>query len=220
MNSERNTQAYHIGLALEHSRQQGKVDYREVYRARGFGSQLDQHDREAISAVIERIDFHSERANIETALEYVDRLIGYLSQLTSRTIDDQVEGSAKDSNEIAPTFALRPEDKARVLHLSAEMRRIILASQSFDESQKRRLLNRINAIEKQVHQPRGLFDVFLGGLNDFGEAAGRFGTDAKPLFDRMTEMTGIVRRQTETYDQLPSPDEVKKLPKPNKDTGE
>lgn len=101
------------------------------------------------------------------------------------------------------------------MDLCHDMRRIVLNSTVFDVAHKRRLLNRVSAIEQQVLQPKGLFDIVRGGLSDVGEALGKFGTDIKPLTDRMNEVVGIVRRATHEYDQLPPSDEVKQLPKPD-----
>ncbi|MEL6952120.1 MAG: hypothetical protein AAFN09_03675 [Pseudomonadota bacterium] len=121
------------------------------------------------------------------------------------------------SEQLLPTFSLVEEDKARVMRLCQQMRKIIFGSAVFDQPHKRRLLNRIAAIEKQISQPKGLFDVILGGVNDFGETLGKFGTDIKPLTDRMNEVAGIARRNSEEYQQIPAPEEIQKLPPPGQD---
>ncbi|AZV78828.1 hypothetical protein EBB79_13745 [Parasedimentitalea marina] len=119
------------------------------------------------------------------------------------------------SAELLPVFELEQPDKDRIFKLCNDMRKIVFASSMFDEPHKKRLLNRIAAIEKQVFSKKGLFDVILGGVSDVGETLGKFGTDIKPLTDRMKEVARIARKGTKEYDQIPAPEEVKKLPAPD-----
>ena len=141
-------------------------------------------------------------------LARLDRIIEIGSEFPS-TIQPLIIDDA-----LLPTFHLPTKDKSRVLELCIDMRKIVFASDHFDEPHKRRLLDRIAAIEHQVHQPNGLFDVVRGGIDEVGETLGKFGKNIKPLTDRMAEVVQIVRRSTKQYDQLPAPEEIKKLPKP------
>lgn len=125
--------------------------------------------------------------------------------------------SANEDEELLPTFSLNEDDRAQVLKLCEEMRRIVFASNFFDHAHKRRLSNRISAIERQVHQSKGLFDVILGGLSDVGEALGKFGNDVKPLTDRMAEIAKITRDRSKEYESLPAPEEQKRLPPPDEE---
>ena len=78
-------------------------------------------------------------------------------------------------------------------------------------------MNRISAVEIEIHKEHGLYDVILGAIIDFGEAGGKFGGDVKPLTDRIREIASIARKNTKEYEQLPSPDDIGKLPAPEKD---
>lgn len=98
------------------------------------------------------------------------------------------------------------------------MRKIVLASPVFDEAHKRRLLDRITAIEKQVHQKKGRLDVVLAGVSDVGDTLKKFGTDLKPLTDRMTEIKRITQGSSTEYEAIPAPEELAKLPAPNEET--
>lgn len=118
-----------------------------------------------------------------------------------------------------PTFLLDPDELVQVLNLCAKIREAITRGKFFDVPHKRRLLDRVAAIEREAHQPKGRFDVILGGVSDFGEALGKFGKDVKPLVDRMTEIMGIARGKSEEYEQLPPPEEVKRLPPPDDTKG-
>lgn len=121
------------------------------------------------------------------------------------------------SEELLPTFKLPEGDKEKVLKLCEQMRAIVNSSDILDDAHRRRLLSRISAIEYQIHQPKGIFDVIKGGVSDVGEALGKFGKDIKPLTDRMSEVNEIIRENTGEYDQLPPPEEQAKLPAPNED---
>ena len=120
-----------------------------------------------------------------------------------------------DTDELVPTFYLGKNDKTKVLNLCAQMRKIVLATTVFDQPHKRRLLNRIAGIEYQIEQQKGLLDVVRAGISDVGETLGKFGTDIKPLTERMKEVFQIARSNSKQYDQIPAPEEVKKLPAPD-----
>ncbi len=126
-----------------------------------------------------------------------------------------VRKRANHTGSLTPVFTLEEKDKNRVLKLCSDMRKIVLASTDFDHPHKIRLANRIAAIEDQIHREKGMFDVILGGVSDIGETLGKFGKNIKPLTDRMNEVMKITRKATKEYDQIPPPEEVKQLPKPN-----
>lgn len=147
-----------------------------------------------------------------TKIEYVQRLVE-INKITVEFPKKDLDGTLSD--ELIPSFQLPISDKSRVLALCQEMRKIIFSADHFDEPHKRRLLNRIAAIEQQVHQKRGYFDIVRGGINDLGETLNKFGKDIEPLTKRMQEVVQIARKATKEYDQLPPPEEVKKLPPPD-----
>ena len=193
----------------------------------GIGNHFSRADLDAIMRLIEvsRAEIPKRFINLAIDLDnnfekngdsrsvFIDRSLRILEVAEKfPTISSDLEES-----EITPTFVISTEDKKRVLELSAEMRKIISYSEVFDAAHKRRLLDRISAIEKQVHQKRGTFDTILGGVSDIGETLGKFGKDIKPLTDRMAEVLSITRKGTKLYDQLPAPDEVKRLPAPTID---
>ena len=113
-----------------------------------------------------------------------------------------------------PKFQLPQDEKARVLELSEQIRKIVFASQIFDNPHKKRLLNRIAAIESEVHKEKGNFDVILGGVSDVGDTLKKFGSDLKPLTDRILEIKKITQRRSDEYSQIPAPEELPQLPAP------
>lgn len=110
-----------------------------------------------------------------------------MAQRLKRTLDLQASygniGRPEIADDLTPTFQLAQAEKVRVLELSSQMRGIVFKSAQFDEPHKRRLLNRIAAIENEINQPKGKLDVILAGLSDIGDAANKFG-NAAPSFVR------------------------------------
>jgi hypothetical protein len=194
----------------------------------GMGSHFSRADLDAIMMLIEVSRAEIPKRFIDLAIDLDNNFEIKVGDSRSVFIDRSLRifevfekfptiSSDLEESEITPTFVISTEDKKRVLELSAEMRKIISFSEVFDAAHKRRLLDRISAIEKQVHQKRGTFDTILGGVSDIGETFGKFGKDIKPLTDRMAEVLSITRKGTKLYDQLPAPDEVKRLPAPTID---
>lgn len=126
----------------------------------------------------------------------------------------------EQSDKLLVEFDLAPDDKARLLLLCEQMRKIIWSAEIFDDAHRVRLLNRVSAIETQVHKSKGNLDVILAGIVDFGDAAGKFGERVKPLTDRMREIGLVARKSSKDYDKIPAPDEVRRLPKPETDEAE
>ncbi|MCA0927233.1 hypothetical protein [Ruegeria profundi] len=149
-----------------------------------------------------------------SAGEY-DRLLRII-----KVAEDLPQKAGNVTDALMPTFDLDEHDKARVLELCAQMRKIVLASDIFDQAHRRRLLDRIAGIEYQVEQPKGYLDVVRSGVSDVGETLGKFGTDIKPLTDRMKEVFQITRKGSKEYEQIPAPDEIKRLPAPDQETEE
>jgi hypothetical protein len=135
--------------------------------------------------------------------------------LEAEDLKSKLGVSSISSDQIIPTFELSSSDKQKLTKLASGIRKIVTASTDFDQAHRVRLLNRIAAMEAEIEKPKGLFDVFLGGLSDFGETAGKFGTDIKPLTDRVKEMVSIARSNTREYDKLEAPAETKKLDHPD-----
>ncbi|WP_106744817.1 hypothetical protein [Yoonia maritima] len=122
-----------------------------------------------------------------------------------------------DVDDLSPTFELESDEKERVLHLSSQLRKIIFASMVFDDPHKRRLLNRIAAVEREVHQDKGKLDVVLAGISDVGDTLKKFGGDLKPLSERYSEIVQLTRSKSDQYDQIPPPPEHEALPAPDTD---
>lgn len=85
-----------------------------------------------------------------------------------------------------------------------EIRDLITKSSLFDESHKRRLLDRIERVQSELHKKVSDLDRFWGLIGDAGVALGKFGNDAKPIFDRIRELTLLVWATQSRAEGLPS----------------
>lgn len=85
-----------------------------------------------------------------------------------------------------------------------EIRSLITQSSLFEESHKRRLLDRLERVQSELHKKVSDLDRFWGLIGDAGVALGKFGNDAKPIFDRIRELTLLVWATQSRAEGLPS----------------
>lgn len=111
-------------------------------------------------------------------------------------------------------------DLSRIQVLLNELRELISSSTRFEESHQRRLLSRLEKLQAEMHKRVGDLDKFWGLVGDAGVAMGKFGSDAKPIFDRVREITGIVWRTQARAEELPSDAPQPLLPPPDDVDGE
>ncbi len=95
-------------------------------------------------------------------------------------------------------------DLDRVQSLINELRDLISASILFEEDHKHRLLKRMEKLQMELHKKVSDLDRFWGLVGDAGVALGKFGKEAKPLVDRITEIARIVWRTQARAEELPS----------------
>ena len=95
-------------------------------------------------------------------------------------------------------------DLQRVQVLINELRELVATSGYFDSKHQRRLLNRIERLQQELHKRQSDLDHFWGLVGDAGIVLGKFGENAKPLVDRIREITNIVWRTQSRAEELPS----------------
>jgi hypothetical protein len=202
-------------LDLEYALSDQELSPRLVSRLNAHVSSIPAEYQALFSSCFNSINEAIEKDDFEIAKKPIDRLIGlYDFLLESKYLRDS---EAQLGDQLSPTIHLANPDRDKILTLISEMRELIKSSLLFDIPHKRRLLDRISAIEIESYKDQGKLDVFLGGVVDVGEALGKFGESAKPLFDRMAEVVGIARSSSKEYEQLPPPETQKQLPPPKKD---
>ena len=194
------------------------IDLRTIYKVHGYLLSIGSPASIRASSLLDIYDTAANRNDNKAAVAYAERMVGLLEGI-DRSVDYPAPPPPlrieTDIEIQPPLFILDGDERKMVLRLASEMRKSVVSSDFFDRAHKVRLIKRISAIEAEVHKPKGMFDVILGGISDVGEAFGKFGTDVKPLVERMEEIRKITRSKSAEYDQLPAPDEIKRLPAPN-----
>jgi hypothetical protein len=100
-------------------------------------------------------------------------------------------------------YEITPSDLERLQTLLDECRALITASDRFGPDHKRRLLRRLERLQAELHKSVSDLDRFWALVGEAGVALGKFGRDAKPLVDRIREITGIVWRSQARAEDLP-----------------
>lgn len=111
-------------------------------------------------------------------------------------------------------------DVERIQELLNELRELISDSTLFEATHQRRLLMRLERLQSEMHKRVSDLDKFWGLLGDAGVALGKFGKDAKPIVDRVREITGIVWRTQAHAEELPSDSPQPLLSAPEETSGE
>lgn len=95
-------------------------------------------------------------------------------------------------------------DLEKIQALINELRVQISSSELFDKDHQHRLLKRLERLQAEMHKRVSDLDRFWGLIGDAGVALGKFGNDAKPIVDRITEIADIVWRTQSRAEELPS----------------
>jgi hypothetical protein len=79
----------------------------------------------------------------------------------------------------------------RIQVILNELRGLIGNSDYFDEDHKDRILRRLEKLQSELHKKVSDLDRLWGLVGDAGVALAKLGTDAKPIVDRIKELTYI-----------------------------
>lgn len=112
-------------------------------------------------------------------------------QLTTVYLDRQTQKYA-DRFQSESAYVFTDDDFARIQTLINEMRDIITSSEVIDAKHKRRLLERLERMQRELHKTTSDLDRFWGFIGEAGVVMGKFGNDIKPLVDRIKELADIV----------------------------
>lgn len=83
------------------------------------------------------------------------------------------------------------------------LRSDIQDSKIFGDEHKERLLNKLEELQKNLHQKMESVDKSLGIISSIGVTLGKFGKDVKPLFDRFNETFKLIHKVEERGDNVP-----------------
>ncbi len=108
-------------------------------------------------------------------------------------------------------------DLDRVQELINALRNELMNCNGLEDGHRQRLMRRLELLQAELHKKISNLDRFWGLIGDAGVVLGKLGQDAKPLVDRIREITTIVWQTQARSEELPSG-----LPPPllGKDTSE
>jgi len=95
-------------------------------------------------------------------------------------------------------------DIDRIQDIVNELRSLLTKDSGLDDGHKRRLLKRLEELQKELHKKVADLDHFYGLMGDFGVAVGKLGQDAKPITDRIRELIGFAWKAQARAEQLSS----------------
>ena len=136
-------------------------------------------------------------------------------QLLDRTRDAYKLQAEKQKYEAAKTkfsvllgaahyYEFSQGDLERIQQLINELREKISASTFIEPDHKQRLLGRLERLQRELHKKVSSLDQFWGLIGEAGIVIGKFGTDAKPIVDRIREIAQIVWTTQARMEELPS----------------
>jgi len=105
-------------------------------------------------------------------------------------------------------------DVARIQVLINELRDEISGSTFLGDDHRVRLLSRLEKLQTELHTKVTSLDRFWGLFVEASVALGKFGDNAKPMFDRVREITEIVWGTQARAEGLPSTAAPPALPSP------
>jgi len=115
-----------------------------------------------------------------------------LTKRTTQTILSETEAQYSDIFSSEQTYEFSENDIERVQELTDELRKLISSSTLITEGHKRRLLRRLEAMQRELHKHTSDIDRFWGFVAEAGIVSRKFGEDMKPISDRVFELGRIV----------------------------
>lgn len=95
-------------------------------------------------------------------------------------------------------------DLKRIRTLINELRELIITNHELDEDHKQRLLKRLEKMQAEIHKKMSDLNSFYGLLVEASVVMKKVGENAKPIFDRIKELTNISWRSQARAENLPS----------------
>jgi hypothetical protein len=157
---------------------------------------------------------HDNTKNLKELARYVLQV----KDLVQPMIDDEI-GNDKNNQLLKAISTKKKEldkgffyeftkgDLNRIQVLVNELREEITASDLFEKKHQQRLLRRLEAMQSEMHKKMSDVDHIYGLIGDAGVVMGKLGKDAKPIVDRIKELTKITWNTQARAEELPSIDQ-------------
>jgi hypothetical protein len=155
--------------------------------------------------------------NINNIRDYIFQIEGHLTQRLHSDFIQRESDKYSARFEADSAYVFPDDDYKRIQELLNEMRDILSNTKSIPEKHKRRLLERLERMQRELHKKTSDLDRFWGFIGEVGIAAGKFGKDIKPFVDRVRELTEIVSKAIQVKEKLAGRYNPISLPESNSD---
>lgn len=153
--------------------------------------------------------------NLSLIQGFFDDKQRYLSQVKTESLIEKSREKYDSHFENEFCYEFTEGDLNRIQQLINELRDNIQSSDLFTSDHKRRLLKRLERLQKELHKKVSDLDRFWGLVGDAGVVLGKFGNDAQPFVQRIKEIADIVWRTQSIGEELPSGTETPFLKEEN-----
>ena len=153
-------------------------------------------------------DIEDGRASRAAALNFTkgvqDTIEAILKRENAISLQRSLELRFKQTIKGSFGYEFTDGDIQRVQKLIDELRGMLTADTTLEDGHKRRLLGRLEALQKELHKKISDLSNFYNLMGDAGVALGKLGKDAKPFVDRIKEIVNIGWKSQARAEQLPS----------------
>lgn len=140
--------------------------------------------------------------NINNIRNYLFSQEAETSKLLHSTYLEEQTRKYTDRFNSLSAYSFSDDDFAEIQKLINEMRDIIGKSQIITDNHKKRLLERLERLQRELHKNTSDLDRFWGFIGEAGIVIGKFGNDIKPLVDRIRELAEIVWKTISIKEKL------------------
>jgi len=192
----------------------------------GRGNQIDYNDYIAafglVCAFLEAngyTDFETfyalpaEKINAEVIRKFFSSAAAFARTGRTRQILEATKTRYLVSFNKTFVYEFLEDDFSRIQTLVNELRGLISESEHFEADHRSRLLKRLEKLQAELHKKESNLDKLWGLIGEAGVALGKFGKDAKPLVDRISEIAAIMWRTQATAEGLPTREFPEDLPR-------
>lgn len=122
-------------------------------------------------------------------------------KLNDNYLNGQTEKYAAYFDSVS-TYKFSDSDFTKIQEIINELRNLISQSKIVTENHRRRLLERLERMQSELHKSTSDLDRFWGFIGETGIVVGKFGNDIKPIVDRVRELANIVWKTVRLKENL------------------
>jgi len=109
-------------------------------------------------------------------------------------------------------YELSDGDLKQIQTRITELRELLVSTKELEDDHRQRLINKLEALQKELHKKMSNLDRFWGILIEGAVVMAKVGETSKPIVDRIREIAEIVWRAQARAEELPSSTTIPLLP--------